>query len=208
VAAEAGLLEFGDAERALALMDEIARATPLGRVLGSGAAITGKVFGIERVPVVKGQAISAYDPRTIKGTGVTYATSPQGGDHTAGLTVRANVNHLDPAGQVELSRTAQVNVAGYDSLGACSFSGFGFATAPDALSQLLNARYGWQVPQNILQILGRQTITLEREFNRAAGFTSAHDRLPEWMTTEALPPKNTVFDVKPEDLDRTLNFEG
>jgi aldehyde:ferredoxin oxidoreductase len=206
VAADAGLLTFGDGARALQLVDEIRQATPLGRVLGCGAALTGRVYGIERVPVVKGQAISAYDPRSIKGTGVTYATSPQGADHTAGLTIRAKVNHLDPSVQVEASRTAQVNVAGYDSLGACSFAGFGFAAAPEAIRDLLNARYGWQVGLDILQVLGRQTIRLEREFNRRAGFTSAHDRLPEWMTREVLPPKNSVFDVPPADLDRTLDF--
>jgi aldehyde:ferredoxin oxidoreductase len=206
VAADAGLMPFGDIQAALALIDEIRRATPLGRILGCGAALTGKIFGVERVPVVKGQAISAYDPRTIKGTGVTYATSPQGADHTAGLTIRAKVDHLDPAGQVEVSRNAQVNVAGYDTLGACSFAGFGFAASPESIRDLLNARYGWQVGTDILQVLGRQTITLEREFNRRAGFTPAHDRLPEWMTREALPPKNAVFDVSPEDLDRTLTF--
>ncbi len=206
VAADAGLMNFGDGARALELVDEIRRATPLGRVLGCGAATAGRVFGVERVPVVKGQAISAYDPRAIKGTGVTYATSPQGADHTAGLTIRAKVDHLDPHVQVEASRTAQVNVAGYDTLGACSFAGFGFAAAPEAIRDLLNARYGWQIGTDILQVLGRQTIRLEREFNRMAGFTPAHDRLPEWMTREALPPKNSVFDVSPEDLDRTLDF--
>ena len=97
-------------------------------------------------------------------------------------------------------------MAGYDTLGACSFAGFGFAAAPEAIRDLLNARYGWQIGTDILQVLGRQTIRLEREFNRLAGFTSAHDRLPEWMTREKLPPKNSVFDVSPEDLDRTLDF--
>ncbi len=36
--------------------------------------------------------------------------------------------------------------------------------------------------------LGKQTIEMELEFNRGAGFTKAHDRLPEWMTREPLPP--------------------
>ena len=206
VAADAGLWTFGDGERALALLAEIQAGTALGRVLGSGAAVTGRVFGIERVPVVKGQALSAYDPRTIKGTGVTYATSPQGADHTAGLTIRAKVDHLDPNGQIEVSRNAQINAAGYDSLGVCSFAGFGFAAAPEAIRDLLNARYGWQVATDILQALGRKTLLLEREFNRLAGFTAADDRLPEWMTREALPPKNAVFDVKPSDLDRLFDF--
>ena len=81
------------------LVLEIRSGTELGRTLGDGAAVTGKKLGIERVPVVKGQAMSAYEPRAIKGTGVTYATSPQGADHTAGLTIRAKVNHLDPDGR-------------------------------------------------------------------------------------------------------------
>ena len=200
VAAEAGLMEFGDGERALALVEEIRRDTPLGRTLGNGAAFTGSALGVRRVPVVKGQAISAYDPRALKGTGVTYATSPQGADHTAGLTIRAKVNHLDPHGQVQISREAQINMAGYDTLGACLFSGFGFADAPGAIRDLLMGRYGWDVPDDILQRLGEETLQLERAFNRAAGFSRADDRLPEWMTTEPLPPHNRVFDVDAEDL--------
>lgn len=206
VAAEAGLLDFGDDVQAMRLLAQIRQNTPLGRVIGSGAVITGKVFGIERVPAVKGQAMSGYEPRAIKGTGVTYATSPQGADHTSGLTIRAKVNHLDPKGQVELSRTAQVNNAGYDTLGACIFAGFGFAVVPETIRDLLNARYGWSTGMDILQVLGRTTLSMEREFNRQAGFTSAHDRLPEWMTREALPPKNPVFDVRDEDLDKLFNW--
>ncbi len=206
VAADAGLLEFGDGERAMQLLKEIRQNTPLGRILGNGPAIAGQVLGVERVPVVKNQAISAYDPRAIKGTGVTYATSPQGADHTAGLTIRAKVNHLDPKGQVELSRTAQINMAGYDTLGACVFAGFGYAAAPPAIPAWLKARYGGEAPADALQALGRETLKLEREFNRRAGFTSAHDRLPEWMTREPLPPMNAVFDVPPEEMDQLFNW--
>jgi len=207
VAAEAGLMEWGDVERALALVDEIRRNTPLGRILGNGAAMTGKVLGIEHVPVVKNQAMAAYEPRAIKGTGVTYATSPQGGDHTAGLTIRDKINHLDPNGQVELSRTKQIAMAGYDTLGACIFAGFGFAAAPTGtIARLLNARYGWDVPDDILQVLGKETLKLEREFNRRAGFTPADDRLPEWMTREPLPPTNAVFDVPPEEMDKLFDW--
>lgn len=201
VAADAGLMQFGDGQRALELLDEIRRNTPLGRILGMGAATTGKVLGVERVPSVKGQAMSAYEPRAIKGTGVTYATTPQGADHTCGLTIRAKVDHLSPTGQAAVSLPAQLNMAGYDTLGACIFAGFGYASAPTAIPALIKARYGWDVPANYLQELGRQTIKLEREWNKRAGFTKAHDRLPEWMTREPLAPNNTVFDVSEEELD-------
>jgi aldehyde:ferredoxin oxidoreductase len=201
VACDAGLMEWGDGKRALELIDEIRKGTALGRVLGMGAGITGKVFGIERVPVVKNQAMSAYEPRAIKGTGVTFATTPQGADHTCGLTIRAKVNHLDPKGQAALSLNAQLNMAGYDTLGTCIFAGFGYAAAPTAIPELIKARYGWDVPGNYLQVLGKETIKMEREFNKRAGFTKKDDRLPEWMTREPLPPNNPVFDVPDEDLD-------
>ncbi|MBI3739694.1 MAG: aldehyde ferredoxin oxidoreductase, partial [Chloroflexi bacterium] len=141
VVAEAGLMKWGDGEAAMKLLDEIRRGTDLGRVLGNGSVATGKQYGIERVPAVKGQAMSAYEPRAIKGTGVTYATSPQGADHTAGLTIRAKVNHLDPTVQKDPSLTAQLNMAGYDTIGACIFAGFGYAATPDAVvKRLLKAR--------------------------------------------------------------------
>jgi aldehyde:ferredoxin oxidoreductase len=158
--------------------------------------------------VVKNQAMSAYEPRAIKGTGVTYATSPQGADHTAGLTIRYKINHLDPAVQQEVSYKAQLSMAGYDTLGVCIFGASGYASTPDAvIKRLLEARYGWaDVPEDILQELGKQTIRMEREFNRRAGFTPKDDRIPAWMTREPVAPHNSVFDVPDESLDNI--FKG
>jgi len=207
VAAEAGLLAFGDGEKALELVEEIRKGSEIGRTLGDGAAATGKKYNVERVPVVKGQAMSAYEPRAIKGTGVTYATTPQGADHTCGLTIRAKVDHLDPQGQVALSRGAQYNMAGYDTIGACLFAGFGYAATPDGvIKRLLQARYGWDdLPDNILAELGKETTRMEREFNRRAGFTAKDDRIPAWMTKEPVPPHNSVFDVPEEELDHIFD---
>lgn len=209
VAAEAGLMRWGSEEDAQKLIDEIRKGTELGHVLGDGAVAVGKRYNIERVPAVKGQSMSAYEPRSIKGTGVTYATTPQGADHTCGLTIRAKVDHLDPNAQIEASRNAQLNMGGYDTLGACIFAGFGYAATPDGVvKRLLAARYGWDdLPDNILQALGKETIKMEREFNKRAGFTKEDDRLPKWMTREALPENNSVFDVPEEQLDSVFDWE-
>jgi aldehyde:ferredoxin oxidoreductase len=87
VAMEAGLAKFGDADAAINFIHEVGKGTHLGRILGNGAGMTGKAFGVERVPVVKNQAMPAYDPRAVQGQGVTYATSTMGADHTAGYAV-------------------------------------------------------------------------------------------------------------------------
>ena len=197
------LRQFNQLDELMAQAEAIVRQRPPGQRQGR---LTGKALGVRRVPVVKNQAISAYDPRAIKGTGVTYATTPQGADHTCGLTIRAKVDHTKPEGQAALSRTAQINMAGYDTLGACIFAGFGFSVVPETIPAFINARYGWNVPLDFLQVLGRQTIELEKEFNRRAGFTPADDRLPEWMTQEPLTPTEAVFDVPAEDLDQVHNW--
>ena len=183
VAMEAGLLKFGDAEGAINLVKEVGQGTPLGRILGAGAAVTGKVFGVERVPVVKGQALPAYDPRAVQGIGVTYATSPMGADHTAGYAVTANilkvggfVDPLKPEGQIELSRNLQIATAAVDSTGMCLFIAFALLDQPEtfqALLDLLNSFYGINLTGDDVVALGKKVLTIERDFNARAGFTEA-----------------------------------
>ena len=60
------------------MLESIREDDPLGLLIGNGCAVTGKTPGVARVLVVKGQSLSAYDPRVLKGTGVTYATVPMG----------------------------------------------------------------------------------------------------------------------------------
>ncbi|MBI4496223.1 MAG: aldehyde ferredoxin oxidoreductase [Deltaproteobacteria bacterium] len=216
VAMEAGLKRFGDARGAVELLEEVRKGTPLGRILGSGAAVTGKVFGVNRVPVVKGQGLPAYDPRSIQGIGVTYATSPMGADHTAGYAITANilkvggqVDPLRPEGQVELSRNLQVATAALDATGLCLFVAFAVldkAEAFEAVYEMINARYGLNLGAAEVTELGKKILRVEREFNRAAGFTPADDRLPEFFREEKLPPHQALFTVTDQDLDAVFNF--
>lgn len=216
VAMEAGLLKFGDAPGAIRLLQEVGKGTPLGRILGSGAGITGKVFGVERVPVVKNQAIPAYDPRGVQGIGVTYATSTMGADHTAGYAVATNilkvggfVDPLKPEGQVDLSRNLQISTAAIDSTGLCLFIAFPVLDQPDTfqnLLDLLNAHYGLSLTGDDVVALGKRVLSAERAFNAKAGFTSEHDRLPRFFEQQPLAPHQVTFQVKPAELDKVFNW--
>ncbi len=216
VAMAAGLAEFGDAEAAIRLVKEVGQGTPLGRILGSGAGITGKVFGVEHVPVVKNQAMPAYDPRAVQGIGVTYATSTMGADHTAGYSVTANVlgvggtvDPLKPAGQVELSRNLQIATAAIDSTGMCLFIAFAILDQPetfDAMVNMINAFSGLSLTADDVVALGKKILTMERDFNARAGFTEKDDRLPEFFKKESLPPHNVRFGVEDSELDAVFNF--
>ncbi|MFO7171950.1 MAG: aldehyde ferredoxin oxidoreductase C-terminal domain-containing protein [Bacillota bacterium] len=203
VAMEAGLLAWGDAAAVERLLDvEVRRGTPLGRIIGAGAASAGEVLGVRRVPVVKRQAISAYDPRVIKGNGVTYATSPMGADHTAGNTIGYAGDHLDPRDKVAVSREMQIKAGLLDILGFCNFARGILDTDPESFVVLYNARMGTDLTYRDLRRLALEMIRMEVAFNRRAGLGPETDRLPEWMRTEPLPPHQSVFDVPEEELDR------
>lgn len=202
VAMEAGLLPFGDYDGAARLIGEIAEGTVLGRVVGQGAATVGRVYGVERVPVVKGQAVAAYDPRAVKGIGVTYITTAMGGDHTAGHTVYSRVDHHLPEGQIEASRNAQITRAAYDSVDMCGFAIGAIGFKPELIVDLINAVHGTNHDPGFIRRMGLETVKTERAFNEAAGFTKAHDRYPDFFRCEKLPPFGLTFDVPQEDIDR------
>ena len=215
VAMEAGVIDFGDGAAFLRLLREIQQATPLGRILGSGAAVVGKVYGQTRVPVVKGQAIPAYDPRSVKGIGITYCTSTMGADHTAGYTIATNilkcggfVDPLQKEGQVELSRNLQIATAAVDSTGLCVFVAFAALDNPDALPavvDMINARFGSSLTADDVTSLGKSILKTERAFNQAAGFTAQDDRLPEFFE-EPVAPHNVVWDFTAEEIDAFWDF--
>ncbi len=211
VAMEGGLARFGDGARAIELLHEIGTGTPLGRMLGSGAAVTGKVFGVERVPAVKGQNMPAYDPRAIKGIGMIYATSTMGADHTAGYTIAPEIlgvsGKLDPldSRKADLARTYQHVTAFLDSTGHCLFIAFAILDIAEGFTGVIdecNGVLGTHWTGDDAARIGRDIIAMERRFNKGAGFTEAHDRLPQFMSREPLPPHNAVWDVTDSDLDR------
>jgi aldehyde:ferredoxin oxidoreductase len=207
IAIEAGLAQFGDAEAILSLLKEVGEGTPLGRVIGNGAVITGHVLGIRRVPAVLGQAMPGYDPRSLKGNGVTYATSPQGADHTAGnaFGARKEVNPLGVEGQKALSLKLQIIAAMLDSTGLCLFARPPVIADPQLMVDMINGIHGWGWTKEDLDRFSRDVLRTEREFNRRAGITSADHRIPEYMRKEPLAPHKTTFDVPDSELDAVFD---
>lgn len=211
VAMEAGLAEFGDGKKAIKLMHEMGKGTPVGRILGSGTETTARILGVLRSPTVKGQSMPAYEPRAVKGIGVTYATTTMGADHTAGYTIAPEIagvggqsDPLSPEGKAELSRNFQATTAVIDSSGHCLFIAFAIldiASGFEGMVEEINGVLGTEYTTDDVFDLGAAVLRTERAFNEAAGLGKAHDRLPEFMKYEPLPPHNTVFDVPDEALD-------
>jgi aldehyde:ferredoxin oxidoreductase len=217
VAMEAGVLPWGDGKETLRIMnEEIGKCTPIGRILGNGTGSVGTAFGLTRVPVVKNQGIPAYDPRSVKGIGITYATSTQGADHTAGYTIATNIlkvgGFIDPLtkeGQVDLSRNLQIATTAVDSTGMCIFVAFPALDIPEvlpALVDMISARFGVEMSVDDFVGMGSKILKMEKAFNTAAGFSNEDDRLPEFFELEPVAPHNAVWDFTPAEIDEVWNF--
>ncbi|HVP80155.1 MAG TPA: aldehyde ferredoxin oxidoreductase C-terminal domain-containing protein [Thermodesulfobacteriota bacterium] len=208
VAMEAGLLAWGDGKAALDLVKEIGKKTEKGLMIGNGCKFTGEKLGAKRIPHVKGQCLAAYDPRSLKGTGVTYATSPMGADHTCGNAIpnpaNPSYNPSAATGQGPVSQFLQSYFAAIDSLGLCLFASLPLLDIPALQKHLVacvSAKLGSPLDENYLTQLGVSTLKVERKFNKAAGFTKKDDRLPKFFLEEKLPPSGNIFDVPEDEID-------
>jgi aldehyde:ferredoxin oxidoreductase len=203
VAMEAGVISFGDAEGAMKMIEEIGKGSMTGKVLGNGAVTAGKVLGVSRIPSVKGQALPAYDPRGLKGTGTTYILNPMGADHTSAncLPGRGGIDCTKPEGQIALSMVTQAMVAALDTLGLCIMTGSDPANNK-YLAGLMSRYMNEEWTGDKVMEWGRSIVRMEHRFNQMAGFGPLHDRLPSFFLTEKLPPLGHVYDVSYEAVDK------
>ena len=189
---EAGLGAFGDPKFMADCLAEVRGGTERGRIWAQGTARVGEHYKVRRVPVIKKQAISAYDPRVVEATGIAMMATAQGADHTAGNLPRLKTREMDLGSMIEQSLVAQTNTAASDSLGLCIFGRSVTEPNIEFIVNAINAACGTSLTKDFFSVLGRETLRLEHEFNRRAGFTEKDDELPEFFYTEALPPTNHV----------------
>ena len=190
---DAGEAEFGDVAFMENIIDvHLRQGTELGKVVAQGAARVGEHYGLKRVPVVKKQTISAYDPRVIEVTGITMMMTAQGADHTAG-----NLPQYDSVGKpaeelVHASLDMQALTASTDSLGLCIFGRSVTYAQIEFMVNAMNDAHGTELTAEFYRQLGVETLHLENQFNEQAGFAVKDDELPDFFYEEALKPTDNL----------------
>ncbi|VAW36041.1 Tungsten-containing aldehyde:ferredoxin oxidoreductase [hydrothermal vent metagenome] len=197
---DSGLAPFGDLPFMRHVFAELEAGSEEGRLWAQGTARVGKHYGLHRLPVVKQQAISAYDPRVIEVTGISMMTSAQGADHTTGNVPKVASRGKALAELTQLSLAAQIACAAVDSIGFCVFGRS--VTNPNVafLADTINSAIGTQLAPTFFHKIGRETLKLEREFNLAAGFTEEDDALPAFFYDEPLPPTQQAARFRAADV--------
>jgi aldehyde:ferredoxin oxidoreductase len=185
---DAGQGAFGDVDFMMMALDDVRRGTDHGRLIAQGTARVGAHYKVARVPVVKKQAISAYDPRVIEVTGISMMVTAQGADHTTGNLPAFDCSGKSTDDLVAASFDIQKACAAADSLGLCIFGRAVTNVSSELIVNALNDAHGTKLDVSFLDALGRDTLVMEWQFNKAAGFTEKDDDLPEFFYTENIPP--------------------
>ena len=202
---EAGEGQFGDLEFMRSALQDIREGNKRGQLLAQGAARVGEFYQLTRVPVIKNQALSAYDPRVIEVTGISMLVSAQGGDHTVGNVGGYSCKDKTITELVDVSMQAQISSAIADSMGMCIFGRVVTDPNHELLTQTFNSIYGTQLEASFIKELGRETLWLEKAFNREAGFSEQDDEYPDFFYNEGLAPTNKKARLHGEEVNRCID---
>ena len=201
---EAGQGAFGDIDFMLQAMDDMRQGNARGRILAQGASRVGAHYKVARVPTIKGQSISAYDPRVVEVTGISMMVSAQGADHTAGNLPVFDCKDKTTDELVVASLGIQTVCAAADSLGLCIFGRSVTNVSAELIVNALNDAHGTKLEPSFIQKLGLEALRMEWEFNKAAGFTEKDDELPEFFYGEALAPSGKAARHHTSEVNRRL----
>jgi aldehyde:ferredoxin oxidoreductase len=195
VAMDAGKVPWGDALNVFEILEEIKEGSKVGKLFGNGVCHLGKGIGFNRIPHVKGQGISGYDPRVFKAMSVTYATTPMGADHTSGAAIAGRVASqtkdygelTENKGKLELSYELQLYTAILDSMGCCYFIGPSYENM-EIIAGALNTMYSTNLSRDNVISIGKKIIKTELIFNERAGITQDQNDFPLFFRDEPSNP--------------------
>ncbi len=201
---EAGQAEFGDVKFMADALEDMRKGTERGMILAGGTARVGEHYGVKRVPVIKKQGISAYDPRVIEVTGISMMVTAQGADHTTGNIPGFQCDGKTTEELTQASLDIQVLCATADSLGLCVFGRSVTNVNLDFIVDALNTAHGTNLDAGFYRRLGLETLRDEWEFNTLAGFTEADDELPDFFYDEQLPPTGKKARHRSREVNESL----
>ncbi len=199
---DSGRAEFGDLEFMASALEDIRQGNKNGRLLALGTARVGEHYGIKRVPVIKKQAISAYDPRVIEVTGISMMLTAQGADHTVGNHPAYECADKTVKELAKESLEIQIHGAITDSFGLCLLGRSVTNANHSLIADGINNALGTNLDASFIWQIGLDTLKLEKKFNEVAGFSESDDELPAFFHHEALPPTGRVARLHARELNR------
>ncbi len=199
-----GRLAFGDGQGAIELVRHMFDPdSELGPYLKNGTAAVADYLGVpekkgvKRVPVSKRQAFAAYDPRVIRGYGLTWERGPMGADHTSG-SAATYITSMTPEQQADYSLSVNCTCDCIMCLFPWSAVNFNKEARP-AIARMAGILAGYpEGPgMDMIEKNGMQILQMEYAFNEKAGIRHEDDRFyggkDNYMYNEPAESTKAVF---------------
>ncbi len=179
-------LDFGNAEALTVMAEKTGKYEGFGQILGLGSRLMCEKYGHPELSMaVKGQEFAGYDSRALQGMGLGYATSNRGACHLKHDVFAEDMEDQSGKGKAAPTKESQDRVAMMDSSGLCLFVTAAWGVE-EFCKQIDAACEGDWTEERLLET-GERTWNLERQFNLAAGLTSADDTLPKRLLEVPAP---------------------
>jgi len=183
-------IEYGAPDKIGALIERIARREGSGDILADGIVPAARKWGLESLAVhVKGLEPAGYDPRVLKGMGLTFATAPRGACHLRTTFYKPELAGLIPPDQIEdkaeLLTDYEDRLNIFDTLILCRF--YRDLYPWEELEKLIHMVTGLTVSKTELRQKAAALATLTRNFNLREGLKPEDDHLPARLHKEKLP---------------------
>lgn len=183
-------LRFGESGNMLKALEQTAFRKGFGNSLAEGSKRLSDQFGRPDVFMgSKGQDFSAYEPRSLPGRALGYATSNRGACHLKEEMLTDDIMFPEPdEGKIERTIHSQHDIAGVDSAGLCMFpAAYTGNEQGEIVIEQLKAATGLDWSKDDYILAGERIWNTERLFNLGAGLTAADDTLPKRMTSVPVP---------------------
>ncbi len=180
-------IDYNQPDRMAELFTMIATGQGLGKILGKGIKSASRQLGLSDIAIhVKGLEPAGFDPRTLKGMALSYATSARGACHLRGTFYKAELSgEVDgrPEGMALHHIDYEDRAALFDSMILCRF--FRDLIMWEELADLIQASMGLSLTRTELQLQANWITELTRAYNHREGLGPETDTLPKRFLTEA-----------------------
>jgi len=201
-------ISYGDVEKAIQLIEDITYRRGIGDLLANGVAKAAKKLGLENIAVhVRGLEPPGYDPRTLKGMALAYATSQRGACHLRMMAYYVDIKGLaGPPNDLSRRKIAKLVefedfMTGFDSLILCKFSRD--IMSLELMWKLYNTVTGFNISYENFRNALKEIVSLARNFNEKTGLSK--DYLPERFFKEPIKIGTEERRLSKEEFKHALN---
>jgi aldehyde:ferredoxin oxidoreductase len=210
-------IDYGDVDAVAKLLEDIAYCRGTGKILAGGIKLASREWGMEGHAIhVKGLEPAGYDPRVLKGMGLSYGTSARGACHLRATFYKPELSGMVDPNQIKGKAAIYIEwedrLTLLDNLILCRF--YRDLYQWEELSTIIEGTTGLKLDKAGMRSVATNVTNDTRRFNIREGLKPEYDTLPRRFHQESLSSGKIISENEMQSLlkdyyrNRGWNDEG